>query len=220
MIKYGFTRIFIVYKTMLHMWCQIKGCLTFSLLVNIILPTMPQGGPERTTGIAPERRFLPDGNVAIIRRHTNNAHRLYFSVEIGRITQYPFPRGSSPEEARLRAKSLKKAQAAMALGEITDEFVVGRKENTPLLIGIKPVDPERRVLTVEAPKNADGKLGKVTLRLPLEGFPSIKLNPSFLAILEDFKEGTILNKGASAFFYFLQQGRGQFVPEPTAPPAS
>jgi len=181
---------------------------------------MSYGGVEQRAKTIPERRLLPDGTDAIIRRYTNNAHRLYFSVEIGQITQYPFPRGSSPEEARLRAKSLKKAQDAMALGEITDEFVVGRKENASLLIGIKPVDPERRVLTVEAPKDADGKLGKVTLRLPLEGFPSIKLNPSFLAMLEDFKEGTILNREASGFFYFLQQGRGQFTTGPTTPPAS
>jgi hypothetical protein len=182
--------------------------------------TIGGNGYGRTTtvtavapGLAPERKLLSPGNVAIVRRHTDNAHRLFFCVEIGKILPFPYPRGGTPKETETRIDNLESAQLARSSGRITDEFVVGRKGNASLLIGIKPIDPTRRILTVEAPKDADGKQHKVILRVPGNKSTSVTRDSSFLETLGDLKEGTIFNPVVSQFFYDVQQGL--FSAEPT-----
>jgi hypothetical protein len=164
--------------------------------------------------IAPGKKLLPDGNVAIVRRHTDNPHRIFFSVEIGEIWPFPYPRGPRSDKTAQRTRVLGEAHEAISSGEITDEFVVGRRggSDRPFLIGIRPIDPERRVLTVEAPKDADGRLGRVTLRVPGNRFDSVKLDAFFLETLGDIKNGTVFNPIVSQFFYDIQQG--QFPSEP------
>ena len=170
-----------------------------------------------TPALATERKLLPEGNVAIVRRYTDNAHRIYFSVEIGQMSYFPYPKGTTQEEAAIRAGTLEVAYKALLRGEITDQFVIGRKEGSPTLVGIKPIDPEKRVLTVEAPKDrVTGKLGTVTLRVP--GNKPVKLDTSFLELLGDVKKGTIFPWVTAQLFYDVQQG--QFpAPEPTTLPS-
>lgn len=201
--------------------------MTFSLAVNIILPTMPQARTETIRGdgrtataaavksvLGPERKLLPEGNVAIVRRYTNNAHRILFSVEIGQILEYPYTRGSNPGETEARVDVLEAAQMARSEGRITDEFVVGRNERFPSLIGIKPVDPDKRVLTVEAPRDrTTGRLNPATLRVPGYSPAQVTYLGQFLETLGDIKEGTVFDSVVSQFFYDMQQGL--FDAEPT-----
>jgi hypothetical protein len=167
--------------------------------------------------LATERKLLPEGNVAIVRRYTNNAHRIYFSVEIGQVLDYPYTRGSTPEETEARIEVLEAVQMDRSSGSITDEFVVKPNERFPSLIGINPIDPEKRILTVEAPRDrATGTLDKVILRVP--GNKPVEVDPSVLEALGDLKEGMIFGPVASQFFYDVQQG--QFpAPEPTTLPS-
>jgi len=51
-----------------------------------------------------------------------------FSVEIGKILEHPYTRGSTPGETEARVDILEITHMARSTGEITDEFVVGRKE--------------------------------------------------------------------------------------------
>jgi hypothetical protein len=194
--------------------------LTFKFSINIILPVMTgrienattvDGRTATTAAVTPgrsERKRLPEGNVAIVRRHTDNAHRIYFSVEIGKILEHPYTRGSTPGETEARVDILEITHMARSTGEITDEFVVGRKGNSPILVGIKPIDPEKRVLMVEAPKDANGRLGDVTLIVP--GNKPVEIVPSVLEALGDIKEGMVFGPVASQFFYDVLQG--QFPP--------
>lgn len=81
-----------------------------------------------------------------------------------------------------------------------------------MLIRIKPIDPTRRILTAEEPKDADGKQHKVILRVPGNKSTSVTRDLSFLETLGDLKEGTIFNPVVSQFFY--DDKLGLFLAEP------
>lgn len=156
--------------------------------------------------LATERKILPPGNVAVIRRHTDNSHRIFFCVQIGEIVQYPYTLGSTLGETEARLETFEAVERAKSLGEIDDHFVVGRGEKSPSLIGIKSVNPEIRYLVAEAFKDPFGNLGDVTFKVPVRGrYESLTLDSSFLEDLGDLKQGLIFDPIASQIFYDIQQ---------------